>query len=70
MPEREGLGRIRPCSTSCATRPIIDQVAIALHEYSLTNDYISAGYPSLVGRFRTCSMCVTNMVSAVHHPYH
>lgn len=29
-----------------------DQVAIALHEYSLTNDFISAGYPSLVGRFQ------------------
>jgi hypothetical protein len=29
-----------------------DQVAVALHEYSLTNDFISAGYPSLVGRFQ------------------
>lgn len=29
-----------------------DDVAIALHEYSLTNDFISAGYPSLVGRFQ------------------
>ncbi len=25
---------------------------MALHEYSLTNDFISAGYPSLVGRFQ------------------
>ena len=29
-----------------------DQVAVALHEYSLTNESISAGYPSLVGRFQ------------------
>lgn len=27
-----------------------DQVAVALHEYSLTNDYIDAIYPYLVGR--------------------
>lgn len=29
-----------------------DQVAISLHEYSLTNDYIGNGYPYLVGRFQ------------------
>lgn len=30
-----------------------DQVAIALHEYSLVNDFISRDYPYLVGRFQT-----------------
>jgi hypothetical protein len=29
-----------------------DRVAVALHEYSLTNDYIANGYPYLVGRFQ------------------
>ncbi|MCL4805564.1 MAG: hypothetical protein KJ046_14770 [Anaerolineae bacterium] len=29
-----------------------DQVGVALHEYSLTADYITAGYPYLVGRFQ------------------
>jgi hypothetical protein len=29
-----------------------DQVAVALHEYSLTVDYIGAGYPFLVGRLQ------------------
>ena len=29
-----------------------DKVAVALHEYSLTNDFITAGYPYLVGRFQ------------------
>jgi hypothetical protein len=35
-----------------------DQVAVALHEYSLTNDFIGNGYPYLIGRlqalFDTC----------------
>lgn len=29
-----------------------DQVAVALHEYSLINEYIGNGYPYLVGRFQ------------------
>ena len=29
-----------------------DQVAVALHEYSLVNEYIGNGYPYLVGRFQ------------------
>lgn len=29
-----------------------DQVAVALHEYSLTNDFIARDYPYLVGRFQ------------------
>lgn len=29
-----------------------DQVAVAIHEYSLVNEYIGNGYPYLVGRFQ------------------